>query len=377
MITSGFFNSVNGDRKYNANHLTKYLGKLVSSGVFPNPSTNLQVVAASGMAVKVSPGMGFIDCQWMDNDSDYTIKLSAASVVYPRIDSIVMQLDVPNRLVTIALKTGTAAASPVAPTVTRTDDIKEYRLADILVGAGVTEITQAEITDTRGGADCGYITGLIQQIDSSTLFAQFQAAFDHWFGQIRNDLTTSTLVREQRDVHISTSQDQVVFEINKNNIPNFVIDLDILDVYVNGLKLTKDIEYTYDANTVTLANGLDLGQQVEIVVFKSVDGYKAESVISQVEDLYRRVLAITPSKQTVTLTTTGWTLTDGYYYQTVQAAILKTVNDVIQVSPAPDSVENYGRVYASEQAVGRLTFKTPVKPAVNLNVNLVNFGVML
>ena len=39
-------------------------------------------------------------------------------------------------------------------------------------------ITQAMITDFRTSALCGYVTGLIKQVDTSTLFAQWQAAYE-------------------------------------------------------------------------------------------------------------------------------------------------------------------------------------------------------
>ena len=92
-VTSGFFNSINGDRKYNARQIGMYLGKIIRSGVFPNPSTNLQVTAAGGMAVQVWPGRGMADCHWMDNDSMYTVILDDADLILDRIDAVVMRLD--------------------------------------------------------------------------------------------------------------------------------------------------------------------------------------------------------------------------------------------------------------------------------------------
>ena len=52
-INGYFFNAVlnNGtyDRVYNAENVTSYLDLLVGDGVFPNPSTNLQVFAGTSM----------------------------------------------------------------------------------------------------------------------------------------------------------------------------------------------------------------------------------------------------------------------------------------------------------------------------------------
>ena len=38
-IKYGFFNSVSGDRKYNADDISNYFLKLISDGVFATPAT--------------------------------------------------------------------------------------------------------------------------------------------------------------------------------------------------------------------------------------------------------------------------------------------------------------------------------------------------
>ena len=48
---SWLFNSVNGDRAYNAEDIGAFLAPFFSGGIFANPSTNLQVTAdGSGMS---------------------------------------------------------------------------------------------------------------------------------------------------------------------------------------------------------------------------------------------------------------------------------------------------------------------------------------
>lgn len=189
-VTSGFFNSINGDRKYNARQIGMYLGKLVCSGVFPNPSTNLQVTAAGGMAVQVWPGRGMADCHWMDNDSMYTVFLDDADLVLDRIDAVVMRLDESDdvRDVSIAVKKGTPASSPEAPAMKRTEKVEEYCLAQIYVPKikddGTQEIFQANITDTRADTEiCGWVTSLIEQVDTHTLFLQWQDAYQRYYDE--------------------------------------------------------------------------------------------------------------------------------------------------------------------------------------------------
>lgn len=173
-VTSGFFNSINGDRKYNAQQIGMYLGALVSSGVVPNPSTSLQVTAAGGMAVQVWPGRGMADCHWIDNDSMYTLILDDADLILDRIDAVVMRLDESDdaREVCITVKKGTPASSPEVPAMERTEKVEEYCLAQIYVPKikddGTQEIIQANITDTRADTEvCGWVTSRFNLVDSN------------------------------------------------------------------------------------------------------------------------------------------------------------------------------------------------------------------
>ena len=89
----GFFNSVNGDRKYDADDISNYFLKLISNGVFATPASSLQIQAAGGMKIKVTPGWAFVNCKWLRLDTDYYITLDKSDVQYNRLDRIVVRLD--------------------------------------------------------------------------------------------------------------------------------------------------------------------------------------------------------------------------------------------------------------------------------------------
>lgn len=193
-VTSGFFNSVEGDRKYNAEQLSNFFGSLISSGVLPNPSTNLQVKAKSGMTVSVSPGRGFIDTHWVDNSTDLELTLDTADSILNRWDAVIMKLDLSmsGREIRFEIKKGTPATSPGKPQMERTAAYKEYCLAYIYVGRAVTQITQSNITDTRpDNTVCGWVTHLIYQVDTSELFAQWQTAYEEFYQQMQDWLSES------------------------------------------------------------------------------------------------------------------------------------------------------------------------------------------
>ncbi|MDE6658386.1 MAG: hypothetical protein K2J88_07390, partial [Oscillospiraceae bacterium] len=99
MVTYGFFDSVDGDRKYNADDISNYFLKLISNGVFATPSSSMQVLASSGMTVKVSQGWGFINCKWINNDSDFYLTLDESDIILNRADRIVLRLNQETRLI--------------------------------------------------------------------------------------------------------------------------------------------------------------------------------------------------------------------------------------------------------------------------------------
>ena len=190
-VTYGFFNSINGDRTYNADQISNYFLKLISNGVFATPSNAMQVVAGTGLNVNVSAGWGFINCKWINNDALYSLQLDAADIVLDRIDRIVLHLDnsTATRSISIQVSKGTPGSTPLPPALVRSGDVYELSLAKIYVAANATAITQADITDERADTSvCGYVTGLIDQIDTTNLFAQFTAAFNAWFDDVKEQV---------------------------------------------------------------------------------------------------------------------------------------------------------------------------------------------
>lgn len=178
MEKSSFFNSVSGDRVYRAEEWAEYFASFIGNGVFPVPSTSLQVVAGSGMAVAVKTGKAWINGYFYYNTSDLPVTLATADGVLNRIDRIVVRWDLTERKISVAVKSSAPAASPVAPTLQRDADAYELCLADVLVGAGVTAISQANITDRRlDGSLCGVVAGVVDQIDTDAFNAQLEAWF--------------------------------------------------------------------------------------------------------------------------------------------------------------------------------------------------------
>ena len=137
-VTGGYFNSVNGDRKYNADQMSEYFEGIINEGVCQHIGGGLAVTAGTGLSVVVATGKAFIGQKWLKNDAALTLTISAASESYSRIDAVVIRKNNAVRSCQIAVKVGTPAASPVAPTMTRDSTTYEMALAYVTVGAGAS-----------------------------------------------------------------------------------------------------------------------------------------------------------------------------------------------------------------------------------------------
>jgi len=188
---SSFFNSVAGDRKYDASMFATYFNSFISNGVFPNPGTNLQVIANNDMTVTVSIGKGWINGYFYLNDAVLILPIEVADGILKRIDRIVLQFNTINRSITAKVKKGTFASTPIAPVLQRDADAYELALGDVYVGAGVVSVADANITDQRmNTALCGWVNSLIQA-DTTAIFDQYQAWFTTQSGLYRVDMATT------------------------------------------------------------------------------------------------------------------------------------------------------------------------------------------
>lgn len=206
------FNSINHDRVGKAEDWAWYFATFIGNGVFPKPETGLQVVVGDGMTILAKAGYAFINGYAFRNADDYSITLETADGSLPRIDRIIVRWDLTQRMIYIAVLKGTPSASPVARSLTRTSEIYDLAIADVLVGKGVTAITQANIIDQRyNSAVCGIVTGVVDQIDASTLTAQFNDFFSLYEQQIitqyQNYLSTITGDEQQASAALQNFTD--------------------------------------------------------------------------------------------------------------------------------------------------------------------------
>ena len=299
------------DRIYNAEDVTSYLDLLVGGGVFPNPSNQLQVFASSGMNVVVKAGQGWINGHKMINSTDLTLIVEQSDIILDRIDRVIFYLDLTSREMGIEITKGTEAATPTAPALIRTENRIEYSLALIKVNHGTTSTTQSLITDTRPDSSvCGWVAGLIQQVDTSTLFSQWQnayelfytsstEAYDQWISDKQTGFESwETSMKDQFDVWFAALTEElnintfilkytkaVTLALDSSN--TIALDMsgytyaetDLMFVAINGLLATEGSDFTIDSSSTPATITINFSQrtesdQVTISILKSQIGFE-------------------------------------------------------------------------------------------------------
>lgn len=281
-IKFGYFNSKNGNRKYDANDFNFLLKRLVSNGVYPNPGNNLQVVAGTGMNVVVKAGGARIEWRWFEMDADMALSIDPSDLTLGRKDRVVLKLDLIDINISLLIKKGSAASVPEAPELIRNSEIYEFSLAVIDIPKQATAITQAQIHDTRlDSSVCGVIGNMLQIIDTQHIYDQYTSAaeadrkknqsdFDIWFDSVKTSIGQIIPVKQFESYYITKQTGETNIPIG---ISQFNKITDILNVYVNGLRLTSTLDYSIkDNGNITLVKSLSvIGTTVTFIVLKSME----------------------------------------------------------------------------------------------------------
>ena len=162
---------------YDADDASGFLSTRLS-GVY-SADEDFAVTANGGLTVTVSAGQAWVRPARFRGRSiileqPETVTLTAADAVRSRIDRLVLRYDAAARKTRLQVLEGTPdSASPTAPEITRTALVYDLCLAEIRRPAGSTEITAADITDTRADEDvCGVMRDGVTGIPTAQLQAQ-------------------------------------------------------------------------------------------------------------------------------------------------------------------------------------------------------------
>lgn len=184
-VTSGFFNSLNGDRRYNAEQISAIFNGVINDGVFASVGKAFAVNADSGNTITVGVGRGWFNSTWIYNDGLLPLTLDMSDSLLDRYDVIVIEIDRTDnvRAGTIKVIKGSPSGAPYYPILTKSQYKNQYPLAYIHRPASSAEITQANITNAIGTSECPYVTGILQVQNIDNIVAQWMAEWEQWMAE--------------------------------------------------------------------------------------------------------------------------------------------------------------------------------------------------
>lgn len=286
-----------------------------TSGVYAG--THLGVSASGSMDVTLGKGIAWLayaefrGCVYGNTDGlALTVPMSNGTM--NRIDRVCIRMEILTQKCYAYIKQGTAARSPVAPSLQRDNVAYEISVAQIYVGTGVTAINASNITDERLNSDvCGLMRDGVTGIDTTMLQAQFSESLGH------------------------LSQDLEDFREEQQNV---------FYEWFEGLQtdLSGDVAATLTSDVAVLKTKTS---QLESETQNKLEG----------------------SVKTVTLSSTSWSGSSSPYTQTVSVTGV-TASNTLQVAPDPSTYQAYceAMVRASAQGAGTLTFSATDKPSTNV-----------
>lgn len=283
-IKSGYFNSVSGDRKYNAEDMTMYFKGLVSDGVYQTVGNMLAVTPGDGLTVNLDTGRALVNMHWMENDSMVNIDLGSASVSAEQYKLIVLRCDLSENVRSVAVTVKDSASGAVV--LKNDENIKELCLARVRIRKNASTISQSDVRDYRGSTYCPWITGLIQQVDVSKLNKEFYAYYDEqtkaldawldqqkkdfesWLSTLQSELTVNTKLKTYQSVFTTTEETTEIPLIEQYEAGDSIL------IHIGGVLFVETDEFEIDTGNrkIILKNPVMKGNTITQYLTKSTIG---------------------------------------------------------------------------------------------------------
>ncbi len=264
-VTCGFYDSLNGDRKYNAEQMSAVFDGLITDGVFATIGTALAVTAAGNLTVNVGIGKAWFNHTWTVNDSLLALELSDAETVLDRIDAVVLEIDASSsvRANTIKVIDGVAASSPVRPTLVNSGKVHQYALCYISRKAGSKSVSQSDITSMIGTDDTPFVTAILETVSLDQLLGQWRDELDQFVTNKSTEIDTWT-ANEEAD--FTAWFDKVKGQLSTDVAGNLQNEIDNMHLTKTATlsvwtRATEDYYCTVTVSGVTAANKIIVSAQ--------------------------------------------------------------------------------------------------------------------
>lgn len=235
------------DRAQSAETLQKFFENLFQDGIFQNYENCCQVSPGSGMNVLVNVGGGCCGGSIFVEENIRTLALQAAHESLDRIDAIVVRKNnnINYRSTDLYVVTGNPAEIPVAPEPTRSSSIHEIVLAHVFVARGTTSIPSYRITDTRlDSSVCGIATPM-QEVDTSGIFEQYQAALDEYLETVASAIDNTLAGNLQNQITaLSNNQADAFSKTSTYSVGDYCIYQNVLKKCIKDVETAGDYDST-------------------------------------------------------------------------------------------------------------------------------------
>ena len=229
-VTSGFFNSVNHDRLYDAEQISSMFDGIITDGIYQGIGDAFIVKPYSELnnTVTVGTGRAWFDHTWTKNDTELPITLEDPNVLYDRIDAIVIDVDRRQdvRANSIKVVKGTVSEfGATKPTLIEEELHNQYPLAYVTVKAGSASPVQAQyIENAIGQTKTPLVAGVLDHMDITMFVQQMEDEFNTWFEGLKDVVSGDAITNLQQQVNEikegSPVTKKTVMDIVKNGNPD-------------------------------------------------------------------------------------------------------------------------------------------------------------
>lgn len=286
-VTSGFFNSKNHDRLYDATQFSSFFDGLITDGVYQSIGDAFMVSAyADGnSAVLVGTGRAWFNRTWLVNDALLMLSLDPPSTLLDRIDAIVLDIDRSEavRANTIKVVKGEYSETAARPTLIHTDTHDQYPLAYVTVPHGDdAPVAPMNIANMVGTSECPLVAGFLESMDITMFISQMEDKFYNWFEDLQTNLSGDVAANLQNQIN---QLEEDVEEASQGAI-NF-----------DTLEKAKNVSVT--VSTISKPNNGGSGSPLHHWYYLDMllpDGYAIDTVLNNVQtggrcDLAARLLS--------------------------------------------------------------------------------------
>lgn len=203
-IKSGFFNSLNHDRVYDADDINSIFDGIITDGVFGNIGSKFNVTPGSGMTVNVGTGKARFHQIFVENDANLVLQVSQSDVLLNRIDAVVIRVDrtMNGRIGNIVIVKGSPSQNPAAPTLSNDNQIWDMPIAYVNVKANANKINFSDIQYLVGRNTTPLITAPMQTVNVESYVSNMEAQFSDWFSDVKGKLSTDAAGNLQNQINI-------------------------------------------------------------------------------------------------------------------------------------------------------------------------------